>query len=167
MKLGQLVRVARGVVTGNAALFVITRAQAKEHGIEAFVKPILAGKREFPTSDPAVIRNSSDRMVMVIASQRDLEQNPELRAYLRDVRPKLATARPAPIAVNYVGRPRFIANPDGLLITNALYTATPLQNLTSAEILKLVERLNRAMEALPKTRFVTRFSPREMEQIEI
>lgn len=167
MKLGHLVRIARGVVTGNASLFIITRSQAKEHGIEAFVKPILAGKREFPPSGTPIVRNSADRMVMLIASQRDVERNIKLEAYLGDVKPKLATARPAPIAVNYVGRPRFIANPDGLLITNALYTATPLQNMSSAEVLKLVERLNRAMESLPTTRFVTRFSPRAMEQIEI
>lgn len=168
MKLGQLVRIARGVVTGNSALFVMTRAQAKERGIEAFVKPILAGKREFPTSGPAVVHNNKDRSVMLVASKRDVEQHPKLQAYLGEVTPKLATVRPSPIAVNYVGHPHFVANPDGLLITNALFTATPLQNMGPEDVLKLVDRLNHAMAARAKgSKFAERFTPRGLEQLEV
>lgn len=167
MKLGELARVARGVVTGNRSLFIMSRAQARERGIEAFAKPILGGSREFPKEGKAVVHDAADREVVIIATRRDVEQDANLRAYLGEVPPKLASVRPAPIAASYVGTPRFVANPDALVITNSLYTLTPRKDMSPKEILALVERLNAAMARRPKTRFADRFTPRELEQIEI
>lgn len=164
MKIGDLVRIARGVVTGNAALFIMSRAEAKARGLEDFVRPILAGKREFPTEGAPLVRDTPQRSVILIASRREVEQHPVVRDYLQGVEPKLSTVRPAPIAVSYVGSPRFVANPDGLLVTNALYTATPRQNMTTHEIMALVERLNAAVKNRPGT---LRYSPRQLEQVEI
>jgi hypothetical protein len=167
MKLGDVIRIARGVVTGNAALFIMTRAEAQRRDIEAFVKPILAGKREFPETGPSIVRDSPGRKVVLVASKRDVEQNANLAVYLAGVEPRLSAVRPAPMAVTYVGQPRFVANPDGLLITNALYTATPRQNMTPKEILDLVEHLNRAMTSQARPGFARRFSPRELEAVTI
>jgi hypothetical protein len=167
MKVGEIVRIARGVVTGNAALFIMTRARAKERGLEEFAKTIVAGKREFPTTGAQTIHDTPQRLVILIASRRDVEQHTGLREYLAGIEPKLSTVRPAPIAVSYIGTPRFVANPDGLLITNALYTGTPRQNMTPREVLALVERLNAAMKKRPKGPPAERFSPRQLEQIDI
>jgi hypothetical protein len=167
MKLGEVIRVARGVVTGNATLFIMTRAEAQRRGIETFVRPILAGKREFPETGPSIVRDSPGRKVMLVASRRDVEQNANLAVYLAGVEPRLSAVRPAPMAVTYVGQPRFVANPDGLLITNALYTATPRQNMTPKEILDLVEQLNLAITSRAKPGPAKRFSPRTLEELMI
>ncbi len=167
MRLGEIARVARGAVTGNRALFIMTRVRAKEFGLEPFVKPILAGAREIPKSGSPIARDHPDREVILVASRRDVEEHPALRAYLGHVAPRLANVRAAPIAATYVGVPRFVANPDGLVVTNALYTLTPRQNLSPPAILMLVERLNRVTAAWPRLRHAERLSPRQFEALEI
>lgn len=104
---------------------------------------------------------------MTVASRRDVEQHAGLRAYLAGVEPRVANARSAPIAATYVGTPRFVFNPDGLVITNSLYTVTPRQKLSDRETLELVDRLNRAAEQWPRTRFLQRLSPRQFEAVDI
>jgi len=167
MKLGEIARVRRGVVTGNRALFVMTRTQAKERGIEVFVKPIVGGARDLPKSGAPVVRDGAHREVIIVASQRDVEQHSALRKYLAGSVPRIATVHPAPIAATYVGIPRFVANPDALVVTNALYAVTPRQSMNNKEILALVERLNASAARLQKGRFADRYSPRAMELLEI
>jgi hypothetical protein len=167
MKLGEIARVARGVVTGNRNVFIMTRARSHELGIEAFVKSILGGARDFPTGDSQEARDDESRNVVLLASRRDVEQHPKLKAYLGELEPKLASVRIAPIAATYVGIPRFVHNPDGLVITNALYTVTPRQNLSEKETLQLVHRLNSAMQKRKKTRFAERLNPRQFDLIEL
>lgn len=167
MTVGELVRVARGVSTGNKALYTMTRAEAKERGLEAFVKPLLGGARELPEEGKAVVHDHADRMVVLMASRRDVDQHPALAAYLGNAEPKFSQVQPAPIAATYVGIPRFVANPDGLIITNSLYTATPRKNLNAKEIAALVERLNNAAAKLPKPRFAARYSPRALEALSV
>jgi hypothetical protein len=167
MKLGDIARVARGVVTGNAKLFIMTREEAKERHLDAFVRPILGGARDLPSGADHVVRDGPDRRVILLASSRDLEEYPILQAYLAGTKPRLTRAAGAPIAATYVGQPRFYANPDGLIVTNALYTVTPRQKLDDKEIRALVDQLNAATENLPKSRFVDRYSPRTLEALEI
>ena len=167
MKLGEIARVARGVVTGNRALFIMSRERARELGIEAFVKPILGGARDMPKTDPPVAHDHEAREVILVASRHEVEQYPSLRAHLGDTVPKVATVRIAPIAATYVGPPRFVLNPDGLVITNALYTVTPRQNLNSKELLALVKQLNRVSEKRKKGASAERLTPRQFEDIEI
>ena len=167
MKLGEIARVSRGVATGNRALFVMTREQAKGRGIEAFVKPLLGGATGFPKEGRPVARDHPDREVIIVASRRDVEDNKALKAYLGDVQPRFASVRPAPIAVTYVGVPRFIANPDGLVITNSLFAVNPRQQMSPKEVLALVERLNAATGKWPKPRFAERYSPRQLEGAEV
>ena len=167
MKLGEIARVARGVVTGNRALYIMTREEAKERGLERFVKPVLGGLTLFPKEGKPVVRDSPERKVVLVVSARDVEDFPVLRAYLNGASPKLATVRPAPIAASYVGTPRFVANPDGLVITNSLYGVTPRQDMNAKDIVAFVERLNAATAKMPKQRFAQRYTPRELEAIPI
>lgn len=165
MTLGDVARVARGVATGNRSLFIMTREEAKQRGLERFARPILGSVRDFPRDGPYVVRDRADREVVIVASRRDVEEHASLRDYLDGVVPRLATVRPAPIAASYVGIPRFVANPDGLIITNALYTVTPRQNMGAQEVLALVERLNRAMSHRARGHSSDRFTPRQLEAI--
>lgn len=167
MTLGEIARVARGVVTGDRALFVMSRARAQELGIENFVKPVMGGARDLPTKSPFVVHDNPGRDVVLLASRRDVEQHPKLRAYLAGREPRLTSVKPAPIAATYVGIPRFVFNPDGLVVTNALYTITPRQNLSVQETLQLVERLNRSMVGRQKGRFAERLTPRQFDALQL
>lgn len=166
MTLGEIARVTRGVVTGNKALFIMSRTEAAERGLGAFVRPLMGGVASFPKDGKPVVRDSPDRKVILIASSHDLLSHEALRAYLGDVKPRLTNIRPAPIAVTYVGIPRFVANPDGLVVTNSLYTLTPRSNLSFKEVLALVERLNTATSTWKKPRYAHRYTPRELESID-
>jgi hypothetical protein len=167
MKLGEIARVARGIVTGNHKLYVMTREEAKVRDLEQFVKPVLGGSVAFPKIGAPIVRDSPDRHVLLVASARDVNEFPALRAYLGGAAPRVATVRLAPIAATYVGVPRFVANPDGLVITNSLYTVTPRKKMTAEEIVSLVEQLNAAMSKLPKSLSGGRYTPRTLEAIEI
>ena len=167
MKLGELARVARGVTTGNSALFIMTRAQARKVGIESFTRSVIRGSRSFPKDGPPIIYDNPEHEVIVIVSKRDVEEHPKLRAYLGDASPRLASVQTAPIAASYVGIPRFVANPDGLVITNGLFSVTPRQRMAAEEVSTLVERLNTAAARLGKPHGAQRFTPRSLEQIEI
>jgi hypothetical protein len=145
----------------------MTRVQAKERGIEAFVKPILGSARNLPKGDLPTVHDDPKREVVLVASRRDVEGHAKLRAYLGDAVPRIANVRSTPIAVTYVGVPRFVANPNGLVVTNALFTATPRQSMTPKEVLALVKQLNAAMSRLPKARFAERRSPRAIEAIDL
>ena len=167
MKLGDIARVARGVVTGDKHAFIMSRTRARELGIEDFVRPVLGSTNDLPRSGSPVVRDHPQRDVILIASLHDVNRHSNLKNYLGDREPKISNVRPAPIAASYTGVPRFAANPDGLVITNALYTVTPRQNLTDQETLHLVERLNRAMAKHPKSARASRLSPRQFDEIEI
>ncbi|HEY8296517.1 MAG TPA: hypothetical protein VIG32_00630 [Candidatus Baltobacteraceae bacterium] len=170
MTLGEIARVARGVVTGNSKLFVMTRAKATEHGLEQFVKPVLGGSTAFPKNGIPVVRDGPDRHVLLVVSAADVDRFPALRAYLGGVAPKVVSPRFAPIAASYVGVPRFIANPDGLIITNSLYAVTPRQSMSAKDVVALVERLNETTAKLSKpnaTGAATRYTPRTLEALEI
>ena len=108
-----------------------------------------------------------DRKVLLVATARDVDDFPALRAYLGAISPKVASVRIAPIAASYVGVPHFVANPDGLVITNSLYTVTPRQNLSEKAIAVLVDRLNAAIAKQPRATVAVRYTPWSLEALEI
>ncbi len=167
MKLGEIARVARGVVTGNSKLYIMTRDEARERDLEAFVKPVLGGSTAFPKDGKPVVRDTLERRVILVANARDIQDFPALRAYLGDVAPRVASVRVAPIAATYVGVPRFVANPDGLVVTNSLFMVTPRQNMIAKDILALVERLNAATAKLRSSQLAARYTPRTLESLEV
>lgn len=167
MKLGDIARVDRGISTGNHKLFIMSRQDAAERGLDRFVRPVLNSAREIPKSGRAIVRDHPNREVVLLASARDVEDHAVLRNYLGDVAPRISMPRSAPIAVTYTGVPRFVENPDGLVITNSLYRVTPRHPMKQEEIAALVERLNTAMARRPTSGFAERWSPRQLESLEI
>ncbi len=167
MKIGEIAHVDRGISTGNRGLFIMTPAEARSRGVEKFVRPVLNSAREFPRSGRAAVYSNPDREVVLLASSRDCEEHAALRDYLGEVGPRVSIARTAPIAAAYTGVPRFVENPDGLIITNSLYRVTPRQPMTPKEIQDLVVRLNTAMASRPAPRNAERWTPRGMESLEI
>ncbi|MGH7660295.1 MAG: hypothetical protein ACRENA_05165 [Vulcanimicrobiaceae bacterium] len=167
MKLGDIANVGRGISTGNRALFIMTRRQARDHELENFVRPVLNSVRDFPKSGRAVVHDHPDRQVVLIVSARDCEQYTAVRTYLRDVVPRVSIVRTSPIAASYTGIPRFVENPDGLVITNSLYRVTPRHSMSTEQIRDLVARLNAAMGRRSPAQRAERWTPRQMESLEI
>jgi hypothetical protein len=165
MKLGEIARVSRGLVTGNTSLFVMTREQAAQHGIDRFVRPVINGAREVKAS--AVLRDRPDRLVVLLATPGDLETYPELRIYLGGTVPRIGTAAASPIVATYVGMPHFAANPDELVVLNSLYRVTPRRSLSSKETSDLVHRLNAAARGWQSEGGTGRRSPAEFQALEI
>lgn len=167
MKLGDVATVSRGITTGNRKLFVMTRPEARSRGLEKYVRPIVHSARELSQRGNAVVTDHPERLVVVIASVRDYEQDTALRKYLGDEPPRVRSGGSAPIAATYVGTPRFAENPDDLVVMNSLYRISPRQPMTREQIQKLVERLNHATSKLAQRRFAERWTPRQMEALEI
>ena len=143
----------------------MTRAQAGERGLEAFVRPVIASARDLPRADAPIVRDSQNKLVVLIASKRDVEAHQHLREYLGSRVPRIAAVNPPPIATTYVGVPYFVANPDGLVVTNSLYCVRPRQILSNSEVLSLVARLNSAAAKLTKKPGL-RYSPRSLEGLD-
>lgn len=167
MKLGEIAHVDRGISTGNRKLFVMARSEAQARSLEQFVRPVLNSSRDFPKSGRAVVRDNPGREVVLLASVHDVEKHTALRDYLGNTVPRIATARTAPIVATYTGSPRFAENPDGLVVTNSLYRVTPRQPMSTLEIQELVKRLNAAMSRRPASLTGERWTPRQMEDLEI
>lgn len=166
MRLGDLARVSRGIATGSRKLYVMTRAEAKERNLERFVRPALVSARELPRWGDPVIRDTSTLNVVLLASKRDIEEYPTLSEYLGDSIPRIASVHASPVISTYTGVPYFVANPDGLIVTNALYCVRPRQSLGDSEIFDLVLRLNDAAAKLPRTTGA-RYSPRALEKLNL
>jgi len=165
MKLGEVARVSRGLVTGNSKLFVMSREKARRRGLDRFVRPVIAGAREIRATTE--VRDSSDRLVVLLATPRDVETYPALRDYLGDTIPRIGTSGTAPIVATYVGVPHFAANPDGLVVLNSLYRVNPRTTLSPGEIGDLVAKLNVAAAKWPTSRLTSRRSPAEFEALEL
>jgi hypothetical protein len=166
MKLGDIARVSRGIATGDSPVYIMTRDQAKDRRLERFVRPVITSARELPRTGNPVIHDNAGRQVVLIASRHDVEEYADLSEYLGQRIPRIATVHPPPIAATYVGVPHFVANPDGLIVTNSLYCVRPRQALSEDEIITLVGRLNEAAAKLPRTVGV-RYSPRALEAMDI
>ncbi len=167
MKLGEIAHVSRGIVTGDRKVFVMTRDDAKERGIEAFVHPIVDGAREIPNSAHPVISSNSSRLVVLLATPNDVATIPALKAYLGDRTPKVSSFKPSPIVVTYVGAPRFAENPENLVVLNSLYCVRPKKQLTPKELTELVQRLNTMSARLPVDRLASRRSPSDFDAFDI
>lgn len=165
MKLGELVRVNRGVATGNAGLFVMSRKLATERHIEAFVRPVISGASEVKAAD--VIHDHPDRSVVLLATPRDVEAHPALGAYLNGTIPRVGSTGPSPIVATYVGVPHFAANPDELVVLNNLFRVTPRVALRPKELFELVARLNHAARAWKTNVHTNRWTPSEFHVLDV
>jgi hypothetical protein len=167
MKLGEIAHISRGIVTGDRKVFVMTRDEAATRGIEAFVYPIIDGAREIPDAEQPSLSDNPSRLVVLLATRTDVEATPALKAYLDEKRPKVASFKPSPIVVTYVGTPRFAGNLENLVVLNSLYCVRPKKQLTAKQIMELVRNLNAVCARLTVSRFAQRRSPSDFNALEI
>ncbi len=186
-RIGSYFRVSRGQVTGANDYFVMSRARARERGIEAFCSPVVASAEEIFEA-AGVLRDTPRRMVaMEIPKDTDLARHEALAKYIgageaarvhlgyvtSRRRPwyALTLSRP-PIVATYMARqaPIFASNPDRLGLLNIAHGLYPREALEDETLEKMVRQLNLSRET-----FVGRgrtyhgglekFEPREMEDL--
>jgi adenine-specific DNA-methyltransferase len=184
---GSLFRVSRGQVTGANKYFVMTRANARERGIERFCVPLVTSADEVFSSD-GVLRAGPDQLVgLEIPRDISLARYPRLAEYIRggeaaDIHAGYVAAhrlpwysisypRP-PIVATYMARqaPYFAANPDRLGLLNVVHGLHPREPMDDKTVAKVVTALNAA-----RATFVGRgrtyhgglekFEPGEMEAL--
>lgn len=166
IRLGALVRVHRGIVTGSNNFFVMTKSRASELGVEPWCRPAITAAREIIEAE-GVIRDGPQRKVVLdVAADIDRAEHPSVDAYLsigetsnpgkqavseRYVcahrKPWWHLGKPAkpPVVASYMARqaPAFALNPDGLVLLNighGLHPREPMPDDLSLE--KLVSYLN-------------------------
>jgi hypothetical protein len=191
IRLGEIVRVSRGAVTGANDFFVLDPEQAQQLGLMPHVKPALTRAQEVFASDGLVLLNATRRLLLDPARHLDLsaEQNLALgRHLIRGERQGIPAgyicrhrtpwwhvgAKAPPIVATYMARqpPAFALNPDGMAILNVLHGLFPRVELDQHQLLGLVRFLNSHRAELSGAGRMyqgglEKFEPREMEALEI
>ncbi|MCL6537008.1 MAG: methyltransferase [Acidothermus sp.] len=191
VRLGEIVRVSRGAVTGANRFFVMSEKDARRLGLEKYVVPALTSAQEVLSAEGIVRADASRRVFLDPPATVELEspEHEALRRYLaagdQEGVPKSyicshrhpwwrVGAKYPPIVATYMARqpPAFALNPDGLAILNVLHGLFPKVPLDQDQLLGLVRYLNDHREEL-RGRGRTyqggleKFEPREMEAIEV
>lgn len=192
-QLGEIGRVHRGLVTGANRYFVLTREQARRHGVEAWCRPAITSAEEVLDSG-GVIHDSPERLLLFCPSADvDRAGSPTLNRYLRRGE-RRSGDRPAvkngyicthrrpwwnhgristpPIVASYMARrpPAFARNPDGLVLLNVVHGIYPPAELSDKELDELVAELNQLAPTFVGSGRtyhggLEKFEPREMEQL--
>lgn len=155
--LRQIARVHRGVVTGANSFFILTREQARRHGLLPWCRPAITSAEEVLRSG-GVIRDAPERQVLLdIPKSVDRRVHPQLDAYLkrgeashdrtRTVAERYIASRrrpwwciggpPAPpIVVSYMARqaPVFALNPDRLAVVNIAHGLYPTRDVAADQL---------------------------------
>jgi predicted RNA methylase len=184
--LGKIARVHRGVVTGANDFFVMTRARAKERGLQNCVRPVLTRAEDVLTSG-GVVRDTPQRKVMLYppdrmtaadrrALNKYIEAGEAAGLHMRYVpshrtpwwKPQVLPA--PPIVATYMARqaPAFALNPDGLVFLNVIHGLYPMRPLSDEQLRLLVDALTRLREGYrgegrTYQGGLEKFEPREME----
>jgi hypothetical protein len=189
VRLGTLVRVSRGAVTGANGFFLMRREEARAMGVEEYTVPVLSSAREVLEAE-GVVHEVAARLLLLDPPRSMDPSAPEhasLRRYLangersgvpggyicRHRRPWWHVgARRPPAVATYMARqpPAFALNPDGMAIVNVLHGFFPRVNLDEEQLRGLVGYLNAnrcEMSGLGRTYHggLEKFEPREMEDI--
>lgn len=191
IRLGDLVRVSRGCVTGANRFFVLTRAAAAPLGLGAYAVPVLSSAEEVFVSE-GVVRSDDSRKLLLdpprtinlrraehSALRRYLDTGEELgvsQGYIcRHRNPwwHVGSKRP-PVVATYMARqpPAFALNPDGMAMINVLHGLFPLEPLDEEQLLGLVLYLNANRASFRGAGRMyqgglEKFEPSEMEAIEV
>ncbi|MGH2498487.1 MAG: Eco57I restriction-modification methylase domain-containing protein [Candidatus Limnocylindria bacterium] len=189
VRLGELLRVSRGVATGQNDFFVMSRAQARARGLEPYVVPVLTGAKQVLQAHGVMYATEVDEVLLIAPKGTDLQQSEHaaLRAYLNEgERAKVherylcshrtpwwhLSFKPAPIVATYMARqpPKFARNPDGLAILNVFHGLHPRVALTDAQLDALARSLNEHRESHRGSGRtyqggLEKFEPKEMEQL--
>jgi adenine-specific DNA-methyltransferase len=190
--LGSVARVHRGVVTGANDLFLLTRDQARLHGLERWCRPAITSAREILESGGILRDGPERRLLLELPQSFDRGADAAVDAYLRAAerpRPGGAIAeryiprhrRPwwylgrvprPPIVATYMARqaPFFALNPDGLALINIGHGVYPKAELSSSNLATVVRVLNEARtsfrgEGRTYHGGLEKFEPREMESL--
>jgi len=191
VRLGELVRVSRGAVTGANRFFVMSAKHARAFGLTSYVVPALTSAHEVLAAEGIVRADAARRVLLDPPTSVELgvPEHEALRRYLaggeRAGIPRSyvcshrrpwwrVAAKFPPIVTTYMARqpPAFALNPDGLAILNVLHGLFPRVPLEEDQLLGLVCYLNDHRDEL-RGRGRTyqggleKFEPREMEAIEV
>jgi adenine-specific DNA-methyltransferase len=195
IRLGDLVRVHRGLVTGANDFFILTRDRAQELSIQHWCRPVISGAEEVLASG-GVVRDSPQRkLLLTIPRDVDRSAHPELDAYLRRgeaptgdrpaIRDRyiarhrrpwwyLGDATPPPVVATYMARqpPFFARNPDRLAVVNIAHGLYPRRQMSEAQLGALVDTLNGGREHFRGSGRtyhggLEKFEPREMEALSV
>lgn len=191
VRLGEIVRVSRGAVTGANRFFVMSPTDARRLGLSRYVVPALTSAREVLGARGVVRADASRRVLLDPPATVELGavEHEALRRYLaRGEQQGVAdtyicshrrpwwrvAAKFPPIVATYMARqpPAFALNPDGLAILNVLLGFFPKVPLDEDQLLGLVQYLNEHRHDLRGSGRtyqggLEKFEPREMEAIEV
>jgi hypothetical protein len=192
-RLGDLVGVHRGLVTGANSFFVMTRERATALGLASWCRPTITDAREIIDSGGVVHDSPSRKVLLAVPRDVDRRSFPDLDAYLRLGEMPSGNARAVasryipshrrpwwylgrfeapPIVATYMARqpPAFARNPDGLALLNIGHGLYPRRPLTEERLSQLVIHLNESRGGF-RGRGRTyqggleKFEPREMEAL--
>jgi SAM-dependent methyltransferase len=162
VRLGDLVDVHRGLVTGANAFFVMSRSEAQRRGLTEVVTPVIRSGKTILEADGEV-RSESLPMLLTLPKDARAMDGPvgdAIQRYLhageaedipegyicRHRRPwwYLGQPDPPPIVASYMARrpPAFALNPDNALILNIAHGLFPKIPFEAAELRQLVAMLN-------------------------
>ena len=185
--IGDIFRVSRGQVTGANKFFVMSRAMARERGIERFCVPLITSADELFSANGVVHKTAAKLVGLQVPKDVDLSRHRALAKYLRSGialgvhetyvarhrRPWYAVTYPRPpIIASYMARqaPIFARNPDGLGLLNVAHGLHPRRPLSDEALDRIVATLNST-----RSTFVGRgrtyhgglekFEPGEMESL--
>lgn len=189
VRLGDVVRVSRGVATGSNAYFVMAKERACALGIERYTLPVLHRAHQVLRSGGCVSAVDTRAVLLDPAADTDLQcpENESLSAYiLAGERMGVGTSylashrkpwwrvnsKAAPIVATYMTRqaPAFALNPDGLRILNVIHGLYPRITLSNEQLRGLVAYLNAnrsSFRGLGRTYQggLEKFEPSEMEAL--
>jgi len=195
VKLGDVARVHRGIVTGGNDFFVLSRHQAEGLGLLRFCRPAITRAKEiFDAAGSGVIRRGENtKLVVDIPADIDRSVFERVDAFLRrgeaaldGVRPvsegyicghrrpwwRLGIGSPPPIVASYMARqaPAFALNPDGLIPLNIAHGIYPLTPTSDDDLQRLVRNLNELRHlyrGAGRTYHggMEKFEPRELEAL--
>lgn len=189
-RLGDLVRVSRGVATGANRFFVMRKEEAAARGLSMFARPAITEAQEI-FSAGGTVRDTSDRLVLInLPPDLDLSapEQESVRRYVEEGERLGYSARylcrhrkpwwslrlkPAPpIIATYMARqaPAFTLNPDALVLLNVAHGLYPRVELSPLELQALVKHLNASRDSFRGSGRtyqggLEKFEPREMESL--
>lgn len=192
VRLGDLLRVHRGVATGANRFFVLAPELAKALGLSEFARPVISAAQQIIQSAGAVTPENCDVLIVL---PKDLKQLPSrkrdaVREYLERGEREgvcqrylclhrtpwwwLGDPQPPPIIASYMARrpPTFALNPHGLLILNIAHGLYPRRSLPGHLLGRLVAVLNERADGFRGggrcyQGGLEKFEPGEMEDLRV
>lgn len=180
VRLGDLFRVSRGVVTGDNAYFVVRDDDELATSMGARAVPVVARATDVPKTGRIEARTLRKRLLQ-LDGQEDAdylrlghERGVDQRYVCSHRNPWYqVTFKPAPVLATYMrrGRPRFALNPDACANLNTVHGLHPKRELSANQLVRIVKYLNTGKLYGDQGRQyqggLVKYEPHDMEDIEI